>query len=124
MSSIAIIIFGASGDLTSRKLIPALYRLDAAGQLPENAFVVGNVEEFLGFEFAFKTDCVQAHVEDIAKLVVHALRRDRAAWGRALGPLLATLPSLGLFAWSLAVEQKERAYFREVFGRDLLAEEA
>src|SRR5438067_10299149 len=36
-----IIIFGASGDLTSRKLIPALYRLDSTGLLPEECHVVG-----------------------------------------------------------------------------------
>jgi glucose-6-phosphate 1-dehydrogenase len=36
-----IVIFGASGDLTSRKLIPALFRLDSMGLLPEDAHVVG-----------------------------------------------------------------------------------
>ena len=33
-SSAAIVIFGASGDLTRRKLIPALYNLFAGGYLP------------------------------------------------------------------------------------------
>lgn len=37
----AIVIYGASGDLTKRKLIPALYELFARGQLPEGLFVVG-----------------------------------------------------------------------------------
>jgi len=36
-----MIIFGASGDLTERKLIPALYNLSKRGLLPENFFVVG-----------------------------------------------------------------------------------
>ena len=31
-----IVIFGASGDLTSRKLIPALYELYRKRRLPEN----------------------------------------------------------------------------------------
>ncbi len=31
-----LVIFGATGDLTSRKLLPALYNLDLEGQLPEN----------------------------------------------------------------------------------------
>ncbi|MEC8160809.1 MAG: hypothetical protein VX111_06735, partial [Planctomycetota bacterium] len=31
-----IIIFGASGDLTSRKLIPALYSLHQKGYLPQD----------------------------------------------------------------------------------------
>ena len=36
-----IVIFGASGDLTSRKLIPALYSLFKKGQLPEQTRIVG-----------------------------------------------------------------------------------
>jgi glucose-6-phosphate 1-dehydrogenase len=63
--STAIIIFGASGDLTRRKLVPALYSLLRKGRLPEDVSVVGvsrtpysrqefrdhlcqNVEEFTG----------------------------------------------------------------------------
>ncbi len=37
----AMIIFGASGDLTRRKLVPALYRLEHEGLLPDDFFVVG-----------------------------------------------------------------------------------
>ncbi|RCS55990.1 glucose-6-phosphate dehydrogenase [Bremerella cremea] len=36
-----IVIFGASGDLTSRKLIPALYLLSKKKRLPENTRIVG-----------------------------------------------------------------------------------
>ena len=36
-----IIVFGASGDLAGRKLLPALYHRDLAGQLPETARVIG-----------------------------------------------------------------------------------
>ena len=36
-----IVIFGASGDLTSRKLIPALYSLSGKQRLPENTRIVG-----------------------------------------------------------------------------------
>ena len=36
-----IVIFGASGDLTSRKLVPALYRLFTKGRLPEGSRIVG-----------------------------------------------------------------------------------
>jgi glucose-6-phosphate 1-dehydrogenase len=38
---LSIVIFGASGDLTSRKLVPALYHLAAKGRLPHEARVVG-----------------------------------------------------------------------------------
>src|SRR3990172_4223712 len=36
-----LVIFGASGDLSKRKLIPALYRLHRSGLLPEKFFVLG-----------------------------------------------------------------------------------
>jgi glucose-6-phosphate 1-dehydrogenase len=36
-----IVIFGASGDLTSRKLIPALYSLHRKGRLPKSTRIVG-----------------------------------------------------------------------------------
>jgi glucose-6-phosphate 1-dehydrogenase len=36
-----IVIFGASGDLTSKKLMPALYSLAVRGLLPENFGIVG-----------------------------------------------------------------------------------
>ena len=35
------VIFGASGDLTSRKLVPALYNLMRAGLLPEETKIIG-----------------------------------------------------------------------------------
>ncbi len=37
-----IVIFGASGDLTQRKLIPALYELEFEGRLPAGVCVLGN----------------------------------------------------------------------------------
>lgn len=36
-----LVIFGASGDLTARKLVPALFNLHIAGHLPENFVVLG-----------------------------------------------------------------------------------
>jgi glucose-6-phosphate 1-dehydrogenase len=37
-----LVIFGASGDLTKRKLIPALFELDRQGRLPEKLCVLGS----------------------------------------------------------------------------------
>src|SRR5215469_7339362 len=37
----AIVIFGASGDLTKRKLLPALYNLASYGLLPSNFSIIG-----------------------------------------------------------------------------------
>src|SRR6267142_3783515 len=35
------VVFGASGDLTKRKLVPALFHLRQAGLLPEEFAIVG-----------------------------------------------------------------------------------
>ena len=36
-----LVIFGASGDLTGRKIVPSLYHLYANRMLPDNFFIVG-----------------------------------------------------------------------------------
>jgi len=47
-----LVIFGASGDLTKRKLLPALYHLFQASLLPTNFAIVGVARRLLGEEFA------------------------------------------------------------------------
>jgi glucose-6-phosphate 1-dehydrogenase len=47
-----VVIFGASGDLTKRKLLPALYHLRQSGLLPENIAVVGVARRPLENTFA------------------------------------------------------------------------
>ncbi len=47
-----MVIFGASGDLTKRKLLPALYHLEQANLLPKNFAIVGVARRPLGDEFA------------------------------------------------------------------------
>ena len=47
-----VVIFGASGDLTKRKLLPALYHLEQGGLLPEKFAVVGVARRPLGDSFA------------------------------------------------------------------------
>jgi glucose-6-phosphate 1-dehydrogenase len=39
--SCGIVIFGASGDLTQRKLVPSLFHLSEQGLLPKNYYVIG-----------------------------------------------------------------------------------
>src|SRR5207248_2306327 len=36
-----VVIFGASGDLAKRKIIPALYDLSREGLLPDRSYIVG-----------------------------------------------------------------------------------
>ena len=40
MSGVDLIIFGATGDLSARKLFPALFQLDAAGLLPDDLRII------------------------------------------------------------------------------------
>ena len=51
-----LVIFGASGDLTQRKLIPALYDLFLAGILPEGLGVLGISRSQLGAD-GFRERC-------------------------------------------------------------------
>jgi len=68
-----LVIFGASGDLTARKLIPALYEMRTIGALPENFKV-------LGVSRRAKTD--EAWRAELASAVQqHAKRWDAARWG-------------------------------------------
>jgi glucose-6-phosphate 1-dehydrogenase len=47
-----LVIFGASGDLTKRKLLPALFHLEQVGLLPAEFAIVGVARRPLGDEFA------------------------------------------------------------------------
>ena len=47
-----LVIFGASGDLTKRKLLPALFHLRQADLLPRQFAIVGVARRPLGDEFA------------------------------------------------------------------------
>src|SRR5215472_13105932 len=49
---VVMTIFGASGDLTKRKLLPALYHLEQSGLLPKKFAIVGVARRPLGDEFA------------------------------------------------------------------------
>jgi glucose-6-phosphate 1-dehydrogenase len=75
---LTIIIFGASGDLTARKLIPALFHLDMAGLLPDDANVVGVARS------PFTADSFRAKVEPIAHDAIRSMGESwfPGAWTR------------------------------------------
>ena len=56
-----MVIFGASGDLTKRKLLPALYHLEQSGLLPQDFAVVGVARRPL--ESTFAADMKEGIVE-------------------------------------------------------------
>ncbi|MEO8603417.1 MAG: glucose-6-phosphate dehydrogenase [bacterium] len=63
-----IVIFGASGDLAKRKLIPALYQLQEGGALPERYAVIGSSRTAMTDE-AYRDAMQQALSERVGKPV-------------------------------------------------------
>ncbi len=59
-----IVVFGATGDLANRKLIPALYQRDKAGQMPIEARVIGVSRRAMADEAfrALAAEAIKAHV--------------------------------------------------------------
>ena len=66
----AIVIFGASGDLTRRKLMPSLYDLYRKGRLPNNWRIVG-VSRTDYSDDAFRAE-VEAGVKEFARSMYNA----------------------------------------------------
>ena len=71
----AIVIFGVTGDLSRRKILPALYNLCREGLLPEQRAVVGYARSDLGDEGmrTLARDAIREHVSD--PIDEEALRR-------------------------------------------------
>ena len=70
----SIVIFGASGDLTRRKLVPALYNLYLKDRLPDRFCIVGNSRT--KFSHDEWRERVQGGVRDFS-----GQSYDEAAWG-------------------------------------------
>jgi glucose-6-phosphate 1-dehydrogenase len=72
----AIVIFGASGDLTKRKLLPALYQLVQDGHAPERFAIIG----------AARTEMTKEQYQQIAKESIEKANPnkplDETAWGQ------------------------------------------
>src|SRR3954452_15028284 len=58
-----LVLFGATGDLAGRKLFPGLYRLAAAGRLPEDYVVIGSGRHSPGDDEEFRRQ-VREGLED------------------------------------------------------------
>jgi glucose-6-phosphate 1-dehydrogenase len=95
-----VVIFGASGDLTKRKLLPALYHLEQSGLLPKEISVVGVARRPLETTFApdMKEGIVSGGGVDendpalqpfIEKICYHAMNFDDESGYAALKDLLA-----------------------------------
>ncbi|OYV32387.1 MAG: glucose-6-phosphate dehydrogenase [Rhodospirillales bacterium 20-64-7] len=64
VSPFVLIVFGATGDLAKRKLLPAMFHRDLAGQLPEEASIIGVSRGALAQE-AFLEQAAQAIREHV-----------------------------------------------------------
>jgi glucose-6-phosphate 1-dehydrogenase len=121
-----VVIFGASGDLTKRKLLPALYHLEQVGLLPKEFAIVGVARRPLGDEFAqdMRTGIVEfgsvpaddPKLEEFVKKIHYFAMNfdDAAAYGKLKGELdnVAKQHGIGgnrLFYLSVAPE-----YFTEI----------
>ena len=60
------VVFGATGDLTLRKLLPALYYRYRDGQIPEGARIIGAARSELTSE-AFRERAAKALHDHVAK---------------------------------------------------------
>jgi glucose-6-phosphate 1-dehydrogenase len=99
-----LVIFGATGDLTHRKLIPALYRLKNKGTLPGNFFILGAArkqkstdqfrEEMLNaVKSAFPEDFDQAIWKEFASLIYYISLdfSNTESYGKSLKDILVSL---------------------------------
>jgi glucose-6-phosphate 1-dehydrogenase len=71
---LTIVIFGASGDLTSRKLIPALFNLAQKGRLPGEARILGVARS------SYTDDAFREHLAKKARETLAGEPFDNAKW--------------------------------------------
>src|SRR6266545_7569698 len=74
----AVVIFGASGDLTKRKLLPAFWHLYCEGLLPEGVAIVGYARTEMSDD-AWK-DSAREHIAEFARE-----KPDDERWGSSPG---------------------------------------
>ncbi len=153
MTAPILLLFGATGDLAHRMLLPSLYDLDADGLLPPDLVILGTsrsqlddggyreqagaaLSQFLDAD-RLKPDCVQRFLARIRYVAVDATKPgDFAALGEAVGRLgaltaifLSTAPALfeptiaGLDAVGLASDSVRLA-LEKPLGHDLASSRA
>ncbi|PTQ75159.1 glucose-6-phosphate dehydrogenase [Celeribacter persicus] len=147
-----LVIFGGTGDLARRKILPGLYRRFCAGQMPETARIIGaarsehDTEEFRRIvreailEFSSKHSCDEALIGDFLKRLdyVQVDARGEEGWN-ALKEMMredvikayyfSVAPSLfgdiaeRLMSHGIA-DDKARIVVEKPFGRDLASAKA
>jgi glucose-6-phosphate 1-dehydrogenase len=98
------VVFGATGDLTLRKLLPALYYRHRDGQIPEGARIIGAARS------DFTDESYRAHAADALRQHVAKADQDATAIGRFLDILH--------YARGNAAEEGGLEAVKEAFGGD------
>ena len=73
-----LVIFGGTGDLARRKILPGLYRRYLAGQMPAEARVIGAARSDLGIE-GYRSLIAEA----LEEFVADDMRGSSTSWGRS-----------------------------------------
>jgi len=112
-----LVVFGATGDLARRKLIPALYHRMAAGQIVEESRIVGTSRGDLDDD-GFRALAAKALDEFVAKENLNAETRDRFLSRLSYLPLDVTTPSgWGALSDTLSGEDRPTAFYLSVAPR-------
>jgi len=110
----SLVIFGASGDLTARKLIPALYHLFKERQLPP-------VFRIMGFARREKTDAAwRAELRDALGQFSRTQPVDNAVWEQFAANITYTQGDLNDPAAYARLRQKLEAFGQPELRRNLL----
>ena len=72
---IILVIFGITGDLSQRKLLPALYHLVKHHQLPKNLAIVGISRKNVPVSEVYDSLKTKIHGDDYDKTVVEELHK-------------------------------------------------
>ena len=83
LSPFSIVIFGATGDLTHRKILPAFYALAQQGRLPEQFNIIGFARRDWTDD-TFRAE-MRHSVEQFGRLPVEAASPIRASAGKGVG---------------------------------------
>ena len=74
-----LVIFGGTGDLAARKLIPAMYHRYCAGQLPEQARIIALGRKDLGREGYLEA------ISDKSRALISEQYLDEGRWQEFIG---------------------------------------
>ena len=112
-----LVVFGATGDLARRKLIPALYHRMADGQMPDDARVIGTSRSELDDD-GFRKLASEALDEFVAKEEVDTETRERFLGCLQYLPMDVSTPE----GWSdlrgkLSEDKRPTAYYLSVAPR-------